>query len=440
MLRVKRSLEKNPGITAIMVMGIIIVIAIIFGQSIKSPDSLNPVSEPLPLITQEQETDDEKGKKDIKKVINQKTGKEEELNQLKKNLDETKKKFDNSMKSLNAEIKKQKQQNDALKEEISEVRKIKENQKVEDKTQIDVIVDGTVSRNEKKTDENQIKVKEDKVGWVKYFGTSFPNSNDDKKKGEKVKITSDRESSEKTKTIDTDEKSDGGQNIGNTQRGVASDIKQVKNVNPSQKAYSKAFRGLMSLGKITPEKKNVQLAIINDPGKGLKEVYGLFGMTPFIRLNKKYYSLSTGQSLSPIRLDSFAGTGILCENPWRDFGAELSAVQEKTGMSLSKANVIYLMESNTMNYFYHKVDKAINCSLNLGKVSTQKIQQSQVSVTGRVLAVSAPNKQHQFGIFVPILIEIFDKSSENHRRIEVDPKTCFKDDPDIAPLVSEGLF
>ena len=216
--------------------------------------------------------------------------------------------------------------------------------------------------------------------------------------------------------------------------------KQLDVKNPSEEAYNKAFKGLVSMGREKVEKPSVQWAIFNDPGKGLREVYSLFNLTPVIRTGRTYLDLATGDKVNEYKIESFAPTGILSEYPWRDFGDMLESVQKRTGRSLEDAEIVYFMSDQMLTYFLNKVQRAVNCATRKGLMSRDMMKSGQVRVVGRVLGINSPGGQNQFGLYVPMRIEVFDKDAGEVKDIHLDLASCFGNDPDIAPLMADGVL
>ena len=471
--------KYRPALLAGVVLCVIIGAALLLGQLVKTPEEeKKPVRADIPAQAKKPGTKPHKefspkdkgatqpqtkppkekqhptkGSQDNKKPKPgiQKPAAALDLQQFKHELQELKKRFVTKVAALEKELTEQKKANDKLKEHIEKARKSDQKPDVKETTPTSEMVDAVEkqasSANEKHQKTRQERVKEEST-WLDYFQKMAQESKarpqETKSPGKdplkEIKRAFSSEEEATQNAVKTAKKAEDRMSPGRGKTGPASKIKQLTRIHPSQEIYDKSFQGFISFGNKKSKKPSVQWAILNDPGEGLKGVYPLFNMTPLIRLNNTYYDLSTGESVNKYKIAAFAPTGILSEDPWRDFGDMIEMAGRRSGVDLSDADVIYFMSDRMLYYFRTKVNHALDCAVNEGNLKPDKLKDGQIRVVGRVLAVTAPDGNHRFGIYIPTLVEIFDKTTGKIEDIKLDTAACFGNDPDVKPLLAEGAI
>ena len=467
--QIQSQIDGGSGIRTPVWAGIIfcfvIALVLVLGKVIKSPKEVMKSAEIVGLkasrpaktpegsrITEENEassSDKEHEKTTVYEApreIQSSVPASQELQRMQKGLEEILKLHQAQIASFESELKSQKQENMALKERIENAKKnnLKPDlQETAPHLLISEIMEERASYARKKRQEAQERRKQKEAEWSQYFkkfneGTAELQEKDVMTEAsslaEELKKSYSEERSAVQSQLRIAKETENRLSPGRQQNEGAIKFKQVENKYPSQEVYDKTFQGLISLGNEKGDKPSVQWTIVTDPENGLRDVYSLFGMTALIRKDFKYYSLSTGESIPEYKIDSFAETGILSEFPWRDFGDQLETVQRRTGMDLSGADVIYFMSDRMLRYFRSKVDRAIRCAVRQGHITKMQLETGHLRVVGRVLAIITPYRKHRFGVYVPTLLEYFDKAAGEIKDIYLDTNACFLADPDISHL------
>jgi len=202
--------------------------------------------------------------------------------------------------------------------------------------------------------------------------------------------------------------------------------------------YKNVFLGAEKLRNRTITKKdkqvNIRFSIANDTDVGLKDIYKLLRLRPYIYFKGNYYSLDDGHSILSDEINSYASTIIKCEFPRKDFIEELSRLSERFAF----AEVHYLMQPRTLSYFQYKNRKCLDWAINGGKI--KDITGSDVTIKARVLQVmeNGETNSARTGVYLPY--EIMISKHNSNERIAIDIHRCFAGDPDIMPLFKAGIL
>jgi len=462
----------RSAVLAGVVLCIFIAIALFLGQLVKAPEGdkkpvpagiqsesknndpeLKKQQPPKDKDTEQQKPTTVQKRKDAPQEPNKEKQQKERqhVKQLQDDLREIKKAFEQKMTLLEKELIEQKKVNTHLKERIERARKSDQKPDVKETTptsdMVKEIHKQTLVAEQKHQEVRQQRVQKETT-WVEDFQKIFKERKEQpsgKPTDTKDPLTELRKSfsdDEKAlkEAVHTSKQAEDRLSPGRGSVSAHSSVKKLNKVQPAQERYDQAFRGFISVGNEKAKKSSIQWAILNDRGKGLREVYHLFNMTPMIRLNNSYYDLSTGESVTRYKIDAFAPVGILSEDPWQDFGDLLKAAEQKSGADFKHAEIIYFMSDRMLNYFRIKVGRAVGCFFDQSNLKTYQPKEEEIRVVGRVLAVTAPDGQHRFGIYIPTRVEVFNKETGEIEEVNIETTQCFGKDPDVGPLLADGII
>lgn len=208
--------------------------------------------------------------------------------------------------------------------------------------------------------------------------------------------------------------------------------KVMEEVKLSDEIYKKLYRHRFEIAKKGIQER-YSWQVSNQANLTLRECYRLFDMKPVVITRGRYYDLSDLTLISKESLCHYSTTVIVCENPVIDFRKEIDSL----GLKPDELTVHYYMYEYIRNYFYYRVEQAVNCfkkDIHTGKRDLE----DQVEVVGNVFKIQKEGGG-RFGVFLPTRIYYQRSESDKMEEIEI-PISCFAGDEDIEILKKNGLI
>ncbi|MBW1854368.1 MAG: hypothetical protein JRJ00_06755, partial [Deltaproteobacteria bacterium] len=155
------------------------------------------------------------------------------------------------------------------------------------------------------------------------------------------------------------------------------DKEKMESLKISDEEYTRLYRARFASGMREAETQ-YRWRVSNRYRLKLKDCYTLFDMkTVAVTEDGQYYDLSDHSQLTEDYLNNnYSSTVILCENPEVDFGGNI----KELGLTAKDLTVRYYMYKHTRNYFYNRVENAVACCLQQGKILSEKNWQERIDV------------------------------------------------------------
>jgi hypothetical protein len=213
---------------------------------------------------------------------------------------------------------------------------------------------------------------------------------------------------------------------------LAASGKKLDSVKIASNDYTKIYRERFSSGSKNPANL-YRWRVSTQYGASMRDCYMLFDMKAVaVTKDGKYYDLNDFTQLSEDYLNnSYSSTIIVCENPERDFGDKIRSF----GLSGKGVSVRYYMYDHIRNYFYNRVEHAVQCCEGNGSIVSDQDVKERIDVVGVVFRME--KDKGCFGVFVPTRIYFQDRESAQEIIL---PESCFSADTDVQLLRQKGLI